>query len=546
MRRLPFPKAKRLVPAAVFVIVAALGAVIVGIVYQAIRDAAQAEFQARAEEAVDRVTARFDEHVSLLSAAHALFVASRGDIGAGGFGAFVAGLGIESRYGGIQGIGYAETIPAGDEAFAAARIAGEYGIERPVWPAATDQAYRTPIVLLEPRGPRNEAALGYDMFSDADRRAAMLLSIGATAPVASAPVQLAQEITSDKETGFLVYLPFYADGSAGVANRMPDGFVYAAFRAGDLHAAVLETDPALPVVLRTYDVSGPAPTLLYETPDHDRRQAADPMTTTIESQFAGRTWRFEIASTGSLSQYADFLPVYALCAVVIVLAGSLAAGARWQHKAVESAIALNEASRRSLEEKEFLLQEMRHRIKNSLSRVMAIARQTASTSATLKDFTASFSSRMNAMARAQDLLARSHWGRADLADLLKTELGQVFGEGGASVAQGPAIDLNERAAQALGLVFHELATNALKYSGVADGRATLAVHWDYEGEGDGRVLVLVWREDGNVVGGEPENKGFGSRLVEAGVTGELHGEIERRFDADGMRVTFRIPAGRIA
>ncbi|MFZ2099272.1 MAG: sensor histidine kinase, partial [Oricola sp.] len=93
--------------------------------------------------------------------------------------------------------------------------------------------------------------------------------------------------------------------------------------------------------------------------------------------------------------------------------------------------------------------------------------------------------------------------------------------------------------------FHELATNALKYSGVADGNAELAVHWSYEGKGDRRLLVLVWAEKGNVVTAEPENKGFGSRLVDASVRGELRGEIERNFDGDGMTVIFRIPAKSI-
>jgi two-component sensor histidine kinase len=189
---------------------------------------------------------------------------------------------------------------------------------------------------------------------------------------------------------------------------------------------------------------------------------------------------------------------------------------------------------------------MRHRIKNSISRMMAIARQTAATSDTLEAFNTSFSSRMNAMANAQDLLARSHWGRADLGDLLKTELGQVFGDQlQKSQVEGPQINLNERATQALGLVFHELATNALKYGGVADENAELAVRWTYEGKRDKRVLRLVWAEKGSIVAAPPETKGFGTRLVEASVRGELGGEIERRFGDDGMSVIFTIPAKSI-
>lgn len=534
---------KRLLPTAVFLIVALLGAGITWVVYQAIHDTAKAEFKSLAGEAVNRVTSRIDQHLSLLTATHSLFTAGGGQIGAGPFRTFITELDIEGQYDGIQGIGFAQMIRTGEEALAEARLRREYDLERAVWPE-TDQPYRTPIVLLEPHDSRNDKALGFDMFSEEKRRRAMQVAMRSQETTASPPVALVQEITAVKQMGFLVYRPFYADESR--TSGTPDGFVYAPFRAGDLHAAALEEPPVLPVVLKTYDVTDDEPVLLYESPGFDQLQAPDAMTDTIEADIAGRIWRFEVASTGSAAAYAEFLPVYALCAVLIVLAGSLAAGARWQHRAVEAAVALHEASRQSLSEKELLVQEMRHRIKNSISRMMAIARQTAATSETLEDFTKSFSSRMNAMAKAQDLLARSHWGRADLGDLLKTELGQVFGDHlDESQVDGPPIDLNERATQALGLVFHELATNALKYGGVADDTTELTVRWRFEGKRDKRKLKLVWAEKGNVVEKQPESKGFGTRLVDASVRGELNGEIDRSFDANGMTVTFTIPAKSI-
>ncbi|WP_223475920.1 CHASE domain-containing protein [Oricola indica] len=538
---------KRFLPAIVFLVIAFLGAGITFIVYQAIRETAQAEFESSAQEAVDRVTSRVDQHLSLLAATHAFFAANSGTVLSPAFKSFVTGLDIEGTYAGVQGIGYAMRIPTGQEYRAETRLKSDYDIDRQVWPEATDQQYRTPIVLLEPQDSRNDRALGYDMYSEERRRAAMQASVERNAATASAPVELVQEITSVKQAGFLVYMPLFTAASTSGQDRVPAGFIYAPFRAGDLHVAALETPPRLPVVLKTFDVTDNNAVLLYASPNHDELRPEDAMETAVQAEIAGRTWRFEVSSVGGAAEYADFLPVYALCVVLVVLAGSLAAGARWQHKAVESAIALHETSRRNLEEKELLLQEMRHRIKNSISRVMAIARQTASSSDTIADFNKSFSARMNAMANAQDLLARSHWGRADMGDLLTKELEQVFGDQkDASHVEGPAINLNERAAQALGLVFHEMATNALKYSGVADGNAELKVNWTYEGKGSKRMLRLVWAELGNIVTGEPERKGFGTRLVEANVRGELGGEIERRFDEDGMTVTFRIPAKAVA
>ncbi|MEZ5878632.1 MAG: CHASE domain-containing protein [Tepidamorphaceae bacterium] len=114
-------------------------------------------------------------------------------------------------------------------------------------------------MLLEPTDTRNVAALAFDMFSEETRRIAMKQALQSDEPVASAPVELVQEITSDKQAGFLVYLRY---GSATEVEQVMkgniamSGFVYAPFRAGDLHTAALSRKPLLPIVLETYDISG--------------------------------------------------------------------------------------------------------------------------------------------------------------------------------------------------------------------------------------------------------------------------------------------------
>ncbi|MFZ2100827.1 MAG: hypothetical protein WAU86_09715, partial [Oricola sp.] len=106
---------KRFLPAVVFLVVTILGAGITWIVYQAIRETAETQFRSYAHEAVDRVTSRVDQHLSLLEATDSYFVASKGNIPSAAFQAFVSGLDIEDKYDGIQGIGYAEVIQPGDE-----------------------------------------------------------------------------------------------------------------------------------------------------------------------------------------------------------------------------------------------------------------------------------------------------------------------------------------------------------------------------------------------------------------------------------------------
>ncbi|TIS03419.1 MAG: histidine kinase, partial [Mesorhizobium sp.] len=124
----------------------------------------------------------------------------------------------------------------------------------------------------------------------------------------------------------------------------------------------------------------------------------------------------------------------------LLLAGAIALVARYQERAYEAKSLLHEATEKSLLEKELILQEMKHRIKNSITRVLAIARQTASQATDVKEFSASFSARLQAMAASQDMLTRSRWQKADLGDLLRTELGQVFGkELSEGILSGPEV-----------------------------------------------------------------------------------------------------------
>ncbi|TGW04384.1 sensor histidine kinase, partial [Mesorhizobium sp. M2D.F.Ca.ET.145.01.1.1] len=153
-----------------------------------------------------------------------------------------------------------------------------------------------------------------------------------------------------------------------------------------------------------------------------------------------------------------------------------------------------------------------------------------------------------AMAASQDMLTRSRWQKADLADLLRIELGQVFGkELPEGLLSGPEVLLDETTTQALGLTFHELATNALKYGEAGNsansskGDWALKVDWSLEGRGRERMLALNWREVGKNRIEAPAVTGFGTKLIDLNVTRELRGTIKRDFQADGLKVEIRIP-----
>jgi len=224
----------------------------------------------------------------------------------------------------------------------------------------------------------------------------------------------------------------------------------------------------------------------------------------------------------------------------LLLAGAIALIARYQERAYEAAAQLHASAEKSLLEKELMLQEMKHRIKNSIARVLAMARQTASKARDLDEFTASFSARLQAMAASQDLLTRSRWQRGDLGELLRIELGQVFGkELPDAMLQGPRVLLSEATTQALGLTFHELATNALKYGEAGNSPETLKVTWRVEH--DGRRLQLTWTEAGGREVTPPEKPGFGTRLIDMNITRELDGTIRRNYRPDGLEIEIMVP-----
>ncbi|QGZ34577.1 CHASE domain-containing protein [Stappia indica] len=530
----------RLLPPSILIVVALAGAGMTMVVYRAENAADRIRFETIAQAAADRVVNRAHQHIALLVSTHAFFVAHEGEVAREAFARFTASLGLTEDYEGIRGIGYARLIRTGEEAGAERDIAEAYGIDRAVWPdTAMDR--RTPIVMLEPPDEMNRAALGFDMFSEARRREAMLAALESGAPRASAPVELAQEITQeieeDKQAGFLVYIPFRAAADGPVA-----GFVYSPFRAGDLHAAALGGPDRLPLTFQTADTTGEEPVPLFRSQGFGESEPFKNLKTQRVMDIAGRQWTFSAHATPDFRGRDQHLYSMVTGAISLLLALALAMSTRFQIKSVQAARALQAASQKAVQEKDLMLQEMKHRIKNSISRVLAIARQTAANSESIDEFSQSFSARLHAMANAQDMLTRSHWRRADLRELLTTELNQVLGaDFGEERVEGPKVLLDERTTQALGLTFHELATNALKYSGIASGEGDLRISWTLAGKRRHRELQLDWVETSSAPVEPSGSAGFGTRLIDANIRGELGGRLEREHRPDGVRVHMAIP-----
>ncbi len=356
---------------------------------------------------------------------------------------------------------------------------------------------------------------------------------------ATAPLTLVQEITEDQQTGILIFLALDQPTGSELA-----GFAYAPVRMGDLIQAAL-ADRNLPLELRVTDDDAPG-LPLFETAGFRAAEAGGELATRASRSVAGREWTLTARARPEFAA-AERLRYTLFSAVIFgLLAVATGFAVHWQATAIHRARALNEAVQRNVEQKDFLLREMSHRMKNALTRVSAIARQSARETSSKEEMAETLGARLRAMAAAQDLLVRSSDDHADLADLLRSELEQIHSEAARPrLMSGPPVRLDARQAHALGLVFHELATNALKYGAGSWEGGELRISWAVASGPSGPELRLTWEERlpeaVQPLSPADARPGFGTHLVDTSVTRELGGEVMRRLHPEGLTIEIRIP-----
>jgi signal transduction histidine kinase/ActR/RegA family two-component response regulator len=292
-------------------LVLAVGLVATGTWVVYTRNTARAKDRIRFDSAVDDVrdglVTTLDTHVALLRAGAGLFAASR-EVTPAEFHEFVERLELRARYPGIQGIGYAMRVPAARLDEAVARIRAASFPNFAITPAGWRSDYY-PIVFLEPLDRRNQAAIGYDMFAEPVRHAAMDRAARLAAPAASGKVTLRQEIDLDKQAGFLIYVPIYSTGVPPVTEaarlRALRGFVYSPFRAGDLLQTILAGSASASLHVRVYDGDRQAAgALLFETPT-TAEDTSQRLEKAARVDIAGRSWLLLFTSGPAFGSASD-------------------------------------------------------------------------------------------------------------------------------------------------------------------------------------------------------------------------------------------------
>ncbi|MDQ6868070.1 MAG: PAS domain S-box protein [Pseudomonadota bacterium] len=199
------------------------------------------------------------------------------------------------------------------------------------------------------------------------------------------------------------------------------------------------------------------------------------------------------------------------------------------------------AEREAAARQQLLVDELNHRVKNTLATVQSIAAQLLKRTSDV-ELRETFDGRLVALSRTHDLLVRDSWEAAPLRDLLLQEFEPYRSEEGTRfVVEGPDLRLNPKAALTLGMAFHELTTNAAKYGALSKPAGQVRVTWDVPRASEHRALRLKWVETGGPPVKKREHKGFGSTLIERGLSLELEGEVRVDFDPRGLICTMEIP-----
>jgi len=193
--------------------------------------------------------------------------------------------------------------------------------------------------------------------------------------------------------------------------------------------------------------------------------------------------------------------------------------------------------RRWAKRQTFLLNELAHRVKNSLTVVQSLSRQTLRTSSSNADFVERFEGRLSALANAHRLLVESQWESAELRELAHSQLDAHLGSDRSRLRiQGEIVRLPAELATPFGLVLHELATNALKYGSLSVPSGRVDLSWETEGNDPSRLKV-IWVESGGPAVKPPSRQGLGGILIDQGLPGA---QVRREFLSSGLVCTIEI------
>jgi len=197
--------------------------------------------------------------------------------------------------------------------------------------------------------------------------------------------------------------------------------------------------------------------------------------------------------------------------------------------------------KRAEEQQALLIRELHHRVKNTLATVQAIMGSTARSADNIEDFKTAIFGRIQSLAKTHLLLADDAKA-VDFADILRSELDAFDNRiGGRITLEGPEVALTSQLAVSLGMAIHELTTNAAKHGALSVYGGKVAVTWSVTIEAKRRTLVFDWVESGGPPVGTPTREGFGTRLLDFVLPGQIQARTRIEYAPQGVRMHCSMP-----
>jgi PAS domain S-box-containing protein len=196
--------------------------------------------------------------------------------------------------------------------------------------------------------------------------------------------------------------------------------------------------------------------------------------------------------------------------------------------------------KRAEQQRDLLIAELSHRVKNTLATVISIAQQSFSRTPDVDEARRSFDSRLRALARTHSRLAEANWSGVSFEAMLLDELAPYSRDDGSNVrVSGPPLALTAKCSLTLGMTVHELATNAAKYGALSTEEGSVDVAWHVDSEN--RQLRISWTEAGGPTVSPPRHSGFGRLLLERALASDLGGDVRLDFVEGGLQCLIAIP-----
>lgn len=443
----------------------------------------------------------------------------------------------DKDYQGIVALGWSARIPTAQmDTFERAAVAEGMPEDR-AWPQpAAPQTPLDTIKYISPRTPSNLRLLGLNLHSELIRGAAMDRAELTGKPAITGLVHSAPVGNEPSQFGFMMYAPVFADARDEAGGRVVKGFIFGSMRGEEFIMASVTHLAAGKLDLEIYDEAETPSRLLF----HRGNPISDGPAATSRITIADHEWIVKSAVLPST--------VFSQTSMLILLAGLIIASLLLYIVRLAIQQALFDRQQLLVRQEQdairaTLTRELNHRVKNTLANVLSILSLSRRNAADLDSFVEIFAGRVRALSATHNLLMQTSWGPTSVVQVIHTEMAPYFENDPPQIElAGPDALIAPNDALSLGLLLHELVTNAAKFGALSNATGKVTLAWTIT---EARQILFNWREDGGPPPSTERCRGFGSDLIEKVISRELHSDIKLEFVPAGLRVSFAVPLRQV-